>query len=142
MLVEAVRVLTQAARLTRPVKEPAAPDQAFDLVYEALGSTLGRDGVKLSRDVQEVRKLVDLVGGSFREPGEGTPGYVPGLPSASSRDALRLVWWAERGFPHGAGRGSMLERAFSAFLAVAGWPCTPVLLVGVGGPAPSGPGTT
>lgn len=58
------------------------------------------------------------------------PPRVPGLPTASGRDALQLVWWAERGFLQGARRGSVAGRVFSAFLALAWWPCTPVLLVG------------
>lgn len=58
------------------------------------------------------------------------PPPVPGLPTASWRDAPRLTWWAQRGFLHGASRGSSGSRAFSAFLAVAWAPCTPILLVG------------
>ena len=58
------------------------------------------------------------------------PPEVPGLPTALGRDAPRLVWWAERGFLHGTTRGSTTARVFSAFLAVAWLPCTPVLLIG------------
>ncbi len=58
------------------------------------------------------------------------PPEVPGLPGPRRGDALRLVWWAERGFAHGARRGSVLGRVYSGFLAVAWWPSLPVLLVG------------
>lgn len=58
------------------------------------------------------------------------PPEVPGLPTASGLDAFKLIWWAERGFLYGAWRGSAGPRALSAFLAVAWWPCTPVLLLG------------
>lgn len=58
------------------------------------------------------------------------PPEAPGLPGPDRRDVLRLLWWAERGFLHGATRGSAGSRAFSAFLAATWWPALPVLLVG------------
>ena len=58
------------------------------------------------------------------------PPEVPGFPGPSRRDVLRLTWWAERGFLHGATRGGAGARAFSAFLAAAWLPSLPVLVVG------------
>lgn len=58
------------------------------------------------------------------------PPEVTGFPAARERDVLRLTWWAEWGFLHGATRGSVGARAFSVFLAAAWWPSLPVLLVG------------
>lgn len=58
------------------------------------------------------------------------PPEVPGLPTATWRDAARLTWWAQVGFLHGARRGSRGARAFSAFLAVCWAPCLPILLTG------------
>ncbi len=59
VLADAVRVLTEAARLTRPVYAPASPGQAADLVYEASSSTVGPDGQQSARDVQDVRRYVE-----------------------------------------------------------------------------------
>lgn len=58
------------------------------------------------------------------------PPEVPGFPGPSARDVLRLMWWAERGFMHGATRGSAGSRGFSALLAAGWWPSLPVLLIG------------
>ncbi len=40
------------------------------------------------------------------------------------------MWWAERGFVHGASKGRPWSRGYSAFLALMWWPALPVLLVG------------
>ncbi len=64
---DAVRVLTEAVGLTRVVYEPAAPDQAPDLVSEAWASTVGQDGEEVPRDIQDVRSYVDT---GRREPAD------------------------------------------------------------------------
>lgn len=43
-------------------------------------------------------------------------------------DAVRLTWWMQRGFLHGARRGHGASRALSAYLAAAWWVMTPVLI--------------
>lgn len=62
--------------------------------------------------------------------GVGRPPEVHGLLEARWWDAPRLTWWAERGFLHGATRGNVIARAFSAFLAVTWVPGVPVLVLG------------
>ena len=54
-----MRVLTEAARLTRPVLEPAPPGQSDGVVVEAFASTVGQDGSESAREVQEVRVYVE-----------------------------------------------------------------------------------
>jgi hypothetical protein len=56
------------------------------------------------------------------------PPAIPGAPAARPVDALRLVWWLERGLLHGARHGRGAGRALSAFSAVLWWPTVPVLL--------------
>lgn len=58
------------------------------------------------------------------------PPEVPGFPGPSRGDTLRLMWWAERGFLHGARKGRPWSRGYSAFLALMWWPALPVLLAG------------
>lgn len=58
------------------------------------------------------------------------PPEVPGFPGPSRGDVLRLMWWAERGFWHGASKGRAGPRVYSAFLALMWCPALPVLLVG------------
>ncbi len=81
MLADAVRVLTEAARLTRPVYETAAPEQAADLVSEAWAATVGPDGAELSRDVQEVRRYVDT---GRREPADFAEFVAQALVAAAA----------------------------------------------------------
>lgn len=78
---DAVRVLTEAARLTRPVYETAAPEQAADLVSEALAATVGQDGTELSRDVQDVRRYVET---ARREPEDFAEFVVQALVAAAA----------------------------------------------------------
>jgi hypothetical protein len=56
------------------------------------------------------------------------PPAIPGAPAARPVDALRLVWWLERGLLHGARHGRGAGRALSAFAAALWWPTAPVLL--------------
>ena len=59
VLADAVRVLTEAARLTRPVLEPAPPGKSHGVVVEAFASTVGQDGSESAREVQESRVYVE-----------------------------------------------------------------------------------
>ena len=81
MLADAVRVLTEAARLTRPVYETAAPDQPADLVSEASAATVGQDGAELLLDVQDVRRFVDS---GRREPADFAEFVAQALVAAAA----------------------------------------------------------
>lgn len=54
------------------------------------------------------------------------PPLVDGVPEPRSVDALRIVWWSQRGYRHGARHGRGTGRAFSAFLAVMWWLVIPM----------------
>ena len=58
------------------------------------------------------------------------PPAVPGTVGLRSIDALRVVWWVEVGFVHGASRGPLLARLYAGFMAIAWWACVPVLVMG------------
>ncbi len=51
------------------------------------------------------------------------PPRVPGTSDVRVRDCLRIVWWNERGFVHGARHGRGGGQVYSAALAVM-WPPT------------------
>lgn len=54
------------------------------------------------------------------------PPTVPGLSEPGARYALRLLWWSQRGYWHGARHGRRAGRAFSAVLAILWWPAAPI----------------
>ena len=56
------------------------------------------------------------------------PPAIPGAPAARPVDAVRLVWWLQRGLWHGARHGRGAGRALSALSAILWWPTVPVLL--------------
>lgn len=105
VLDDAVRVLTEAARLTRPVLEPAPPGQSHGVVVEALASTVGQDGNESAREIQEARMYVETV---RREPADfaefvaqalvaaaanvgGVETVLAGRPGSWEADALRQL---------------------------------------------------
>lgn len=44
-------------------------------------------------------------------------------------DCLRILWWTERGYWHGARKGSTPSRALSLGLAIGWWPAYPLLAI-------------
>ena len=50
------------------------------------------------------------------------PPAAPGTVAPEPIDCLRIVWWAQLGYLHGARHGRPPERAFSAFIALLWWP--------------------
>lgn len=56
------------------------------------------------------------------------PPRLADVPEPGARDALRLVWWARRGYEHGIWAGRGAGRAFSAVLAILWWPALPLSL--------------
>lgn len=54
------------------------------------------------------------------------PPAVDGAPGPRLRDALKFVWWAERGYLYGAIHGVGAGRVFSAWLALCWWPALPL----------------
>ncbi|MBX9244647.1 hypothetical protein ICW40_07465 [Actinotalea ferrariae] len=44
-------------------------------------------------------------------------------------DCLRIVWWAQLGYLHGARRGRLAGRLASGFLALMWWPTLPLLVI-------------
>ncbi len=58
------------------------------------------------------------------------PPHIEELEEPGPLDALRVAWWAERGFWHGAMRGpDFMSRVVSAALAVLWWPSSPMVVV-------------
>lgn len=53
---------------------------------------------------------------------------IVGVPKPRRRDVLRFVWWAQRGFLHGARQGSASSCTFAALLALLWWPSLPLLI--------------
>ncbi len=58
------------------------------------------------------------------------PPCAPGAAELRRGDTLRLLWWMELGFVHGASRGPLPGRLFPGVMAIAWWPTVPVLLLG------------
>lgn len=56
------------------------------------------------------------------------PPRLADVPEPGGRDALRLVWWARRGYEHGARAGRGAGRTLSAVLAVLWWLAVPLSL--------------
>lgn len=54
------------------------------------------------------------------------PPVVQGAPAARLRDALRIVWWSQRGYRHGAAHGHPAARALSALLWCVSWVVFPL----------------
>jgi hypothetical protein len=52
---------------------------------------------------------------------------VKGLSNPSLGDVFRMVWWLQRGFRHGATRGTLRDRILSGVLTVVWWPFAPLL---------------
>lgn len=57
------------------------------------------------------------------------PPAVDGVSTAGASDVGRILWWAQRGFWHGAAHGSVTGRVVSAVCAVMWWPMWPLLWV-------------
>lgn len=54
------------------------------------------------------------------------PPIVDGVPEPRRGDALRIVWWNQRGYRHGARHGRGAGRAFSTLLAIGWWLMIPL----------------
>lgn len=54
---------------------------------------------------------------------------VLGVAEPRAGDALRIVWWSQRGYLHGARHGRGAGRAFSAYLALMWWLVIPLSIV-------------
>src|SRR5690606_5812284 len=54
------------------------------------------------------------------------PPIVDGVPEPRRGDALRIVWWSQRGYRHGARHGRGAGRAFSTLLAIVSWLVIPL----------------
>lgn len=57
------------------------------------------------------------------------PPAVEGISTAGVSDAARLLWWGQKGFQHGATRGSIPGRAVGTVCAAMWWPMWPLLWV-------------
>lgn len=62
----------------------------------------------------------------MREHDAPRPPIVDGVPETRLGDALRIVWWSQRGYRHGARHSRGAGRAFSTCLAIMWWLVIPL----------------
>lgn len=55
------------------------------------------------------------------------PPRIDGVPTAGVADAGRLLWWSQKGYQHGATRGSVAGRVVSAVCVLMWWPMWPLI---------------